>query len=448
MLEILSTFAFGHIGDIEVTILGISERCLKFSYSSNLEKKYFQIQLELYNPEEMKYEHLSIQVERIRHIKKLFENEYTVLIQEISNDALYVKILKLYENIICKRNKNHELQKLTSYDEIYRLYPAYPYEKDRYKYHNYDEMLVEWFFNEKYSGEYVKRFNQLTYDVEFALFINNDADYNKVLSCNIEEFCKQKYKKNMLQNHPISQRKVTRYYVGNEYCPNLFPKRTVFEKILNILLEQKCNITICYPFLQESRLEEVDAIFDSIDKVVNKEVNVEFVINDWGMLHYIKNKKINITPILGHLLNKRKKDPRILYWVGYDSTHNNNKVNGVNVNNNIDFLNEMDLKRFEFEDYSQLIQIPKGNHSIYTPYFQINTSTFCNLYADVKNKVSNNVLECPQYCEKIYYSYPQHLKMIGLGNSILGYNADSVLFNLDRLEYYVSHNIDRIVLTI
>lgn len=445
MIDVIPTLAFGFISDIEITITGLSENQLVFEYRDILDSGKYNFHMILFHPKDYQYKHFDAEIMISEYEKRSFDNVYKVSIK-IKEIKEYIEILNAYRIVNKQRNSNHELQKLKSFDELFTK--TYPFEKDKERFESYETQISSWFHENCCSTDFNQSFTYLIRGKELAFAITNKEDYRKLIDIGIQRLISDKINEFHLQGHPIANLNFSRVYIGSEFCPNLFPDMDVFERLLDKLLAENYDITICYPYLQENRLKQVKSILALLQNISTKCINIEITINDWGLLEYIQNNNFNIECILGRLLNKRKKDPRYPYWMGYNHNCQENKSN--NLNNEIfrDYLYSIGIKRFEFEDYDQAMEIPKGKHSLHYPYYQINTSAFCNLYADVKKKSQDNVSDCELYCQHIYYEYPEHINLIGKGNTIFGYNKQSVLYDLEKLKYYIENNINRFVLTL
>ena len=57
----------------------------------------------------------------------------------------------------------------------------------------------------------------------------------------------------------------------------------------------------------------------------------------------------------------------------------------------------------------------------------------------------NRVEHCPHYCEKYAFLYPDHLKMIGKGNSLFAFDLE-ILRNQEILRNYREQGVDRLVI--
>ena len=119
--------------------------------------------------------------------------------------------------------------------------------------------------------------------------------------------------------------------------------------------------------------------------------------------------------------------------------------------------NEWNIQRIEWEScgYEQNIGGKQdfgdggagGGSSLHLPYYQTNTSEYCTLYAICANGnrgKQNRVEHCPHYCETYVFLYPDHLRMVGKGNSLFALDLQ-VLTNPEILKTYQKQGVDRLV---
>ena len=177
---------------------------------------------------------------------------------------------------------------------------------------------------------------------------------------------------------------------------------------------------------------------------------MEVIVNDWAMPILLQGKP-HLKPVLGVLLNKRRKDVRLPYKHGIGNHVDSLAENNLNCGFYQDYLkNTFDIQRFEFESCGYKVTIPDGHHSLHLPFFQTNTSQYCTLYAVCrygdrgKQKLPEN---CPKYCEQKVFLYPKHLKMVGRYNSLFGYD-EKILWDEKQLQDYLEQGIDRIVVNV
>ena len=286
-------------------------------------------------------------------------------------------------------------------------------------------------------------------NVELAVSLHDDNLYKMFMELNFKSFKGEYLSQNYIENHELFKKDITRVYIGNEFCHNLFPEISLLIKMMERAESKNLNITLCFTYMR-------DCLIENTEKIINKvyswcrdhEKYIEIVINDWGMVELLKDKQDYIKISLGVLLNKRKKDPRYMYKKGYEENKDLMAQNSLNSTTFTNFLKEIGIKRYEYESCGYRMDIAQGKHSLHMPFYVTNTSQYCPLYAMCKHQNRGKqelVLNCPKYCRDYVFSYPKHLKMIGRYNSLFAFD-DTLLKDKAKLEYYIANGIDRIVM--
>ena len=286
-------------------------------------------------------------------------------------------------------------------------------------------------------------------NIEFAVSLHDDNLYKKFMELNMKSFIDEYLSENYIENHELFKKDITRVYIGNEFCHNLFPEISLLIKMMERAESKNLNITLCFTYMRDCLIEKTEEIIDKVYSWCREhEKHIEIVINDWGMLELLKDKQDYIKICLGVLLNKRKKDPRYMYKKGYEENKDLMAENSLNSTIFTDFLKDNGINRYEYESCGYRMDIAKGKHSLHMPFYVTNTSQYCPLYAMCKYQSRGRqelVLNCPKYCRDYVFSYPKHLKMIGRYNSLFAFD-DTLLKDKDKLEYYIENGIDRIVM--
>jgi len=104
------------------------------------------------------------------------------------------------------------------------------------------------------------------------------------------------------------KKNIDRIYFGNEFCQDLIPELGILKQWYISVKEKNKEFTFVTPFVTNSGLKRLEIIFGFL----NTQDNVEVVFNDWGVFGTIKNNFKNLKPVLGRLLTKQRRDPRIL----------------------------------------------------------------------------------------------------------------------------------------
>ena len=91
---------------------------------------------------------------------------------------------------------------------------------------------------------------------------------------------------------------------------------------------ENISITLAYTYIREDMLKTTDELLAKVDNwCKERQTTVEVVVNDWAMVGILRKYPKRMTPLLGTLLNKRKKDPRMGYKKGGRILYEQNSLN-------------------------------------------------------------------------------------------------------------------------
>lgn len=344
----------------------------------------------------------------------------------------------------------------------------------------------------------------LAEDVQLALQLDCRELWETFLQMNVEEFRDWYWKRQGLEWHPLAKRKPELIYIGNAFCPLLFPG---MEKLGQLLKKTKSEgVTPVFVFstmaerdvqMVRSRLEYLAEYCEMLRLQNSNTENVsdqrlEVVINDWGMLKMLQEPKFSsLLPTMGVLLQKKRKDPRMKYKNAADGNLEKISRQAIHADFYREYLEKtFRIMRYSYETCGQEQQIVHGRAGadLYLPFYQTNTAGHCTLHAAVQygdrgcqhplrnligkdagaeiNIVSNielniasniasnmdsktdsvneSVWPCPHDCEKFGFLYPDFLQMTGHYNSLFGYD-EKALADPEYLKEFVRQGIDRLV---
>ena len=307
--------------------------------------------------------------------------------------------------------------------------------------------------------------------VSLACCLNNPKAYDRFLK--MSELNEDRTSKSILKQNETEDEKQreqlyietvsTCLYIGNPFCHHLLPDSEFMIRMMEKAYQMGKTVTIVLSYLRDEKVEEmqewIHVIYEYVKsrRAQNHSVgggvqnadkwidHVELVINDWGYLPMLVDKQDVFIPVLGTLLNRRRKDPRIQYIEDFQHVEKYGE-NQLNDSFFRTYMKEQGITRYEYEACGYPMKIAPGQHSLHLPLYQTNTSQLCPLralvlYGDRGHQVP--VDHCAHFCEKYAIAYPEHLHMVGLYNSIFGY--DNTLLETDILQRYVLQGIDRIV---
>ena len=305
---------------------------------------------------------------------------------------------------------------------------GYPAELDEVHCRSLEEQKKQWFFreSEKASGNPQDTMGEeelkLLDNTEFALELNCTSLYEEYLCQPLQAFLASYWQKNYLTHSYFAGRIPDRFYIGNQFCHNLFPTEVQLFSIMDKIYSEGLEITLEFSYIREFMLSSVGKLLEKVDNwCCIHGVNVEIVVNDWAMMEMLCGKTFRLRPVLGTLLNKRKKDPRMKYKSGDTLLFQQNSLNAGFYR---DFLaEEFHIHRYEWESCGYPQELPPGKNSLHLPFYQTNTSQYCPLYAlcTTGDRGTQQLAEhCPKFCEKYALLYPEHLHMTGRYNSLFG----------------------------
>lgn len=143
---------------------------------------------------------------------------------------------------------------------------------------------------------------------ELALELNGPSLYEEYLCQPLQDFLASYWQKNYLTHSWLAGRTPERFYIGNQFCHNLFPTENQLFSIMDKMRSEGLEITLAFSYIREFMLTSVGKLLEKVDNwCCIHGVNVEIVVNDWAVVEMLHGKTTRLCPVLGTLLNKRKK---------------------------------------------------------------------------------------------------------------------------------------------
>lgn len=409
-------------------------------------RKDSEFQINLFDFNHSKYH--EVKLEQVRIVDESQETFYWIT--TVVTDS---KQYREYTQMVIRNYTKYIRLKISADDEFQEELTGYPTKLDEDIVRDFQHQKLQWFQKDIQGASQAKvHCNSILGEAEFSIVIDQPKQYEQYLTYGIEEYKKQLFEGNYLSDHWIATIPVNRLYLGNQFCHLLFPNRECLFAMMEKAVREGLEITIATTYLREEKIDEMTRLIQELSMWSKEHKQmIEIVINDYGMAELVKNQARNLVPILGGLLNKRRKDPRYPYKLGYETYVGMLAHNSLDGEEYREYLRDRyGITRYEFETCGYEIQIPSRNHTLHFPYYQTNTSQFCTLYAKCKHGnrgIQEYVTQCPRYCEQMMFHYPAHLKMIGRYNSLFGMD-DSLLKNPQQWRDYRKQGIDRFVCTL
>ena len=328
---------------------------------------------------------------------------------------------------------------------------GYPAEQDAFHLESLEEQKKVWF-----SGIGKETFvtlqngfvgsGQPGQPVELALELDRPEWYEAYLSMESAVFFDAYFRKIQIPDPPLFH--PDRLYIGNAFCPHLAPTEEELFALMDKACRESFAVTLVFPFLLEGNLLETQQRLQRlVEWCEQKNKIIEIVVNDWGTAHLAAQLPV-FSLCLGVLLNKRKKDPRMAYKLGDRTLFEQNSVHAAFYREYL--KEEFRMERYEWESCGDTStrKFPEGKNSLRLPFYQTNTSQYCPLYAactEGSHGAQVPIRECPKFCERQAFLYPEHLRMVGRYNSLFGVDLTVLKRTGAMLEL---RGVDRVVVNL
>lgn len=221
-----------------------------------------------------------------------------------------------------------------------------------------------------------------------------------------------------------------RLYFGEEFCQELMPERKDVKRALKISSDKGLKFTLVTPYVSEVGLRKVERLLEILPEAT------EVVFNDFGLLWELKD--LNLEPVMGRLLVKFKRDPRVPQMKLTKAATQYLHTSAVTERRFRSVLKEYGVSRIEIDNVP--FQVDHGlpsnlNGSIYLPYVYLTTTRYCltDAYASGKLRISG----CEKACLNRHFTlknknFPN--KLLQRGNAIFYENyVPQRIRGVDRL---------------
>lgn len=240
----------------------------------------------------------------------------------------------------------------------------------------------------------------------------------------------------------------TRLYYGIEFCQHQIPSLEELKTALRFAGENSLAFTFVTPYVAELGLKRLEPLFKHLQENAPE---TEIVINDWGVLFWLRTEFPFKNLILGRIPTKMKRDPRIHYHMSKmpQEALLNFQDCSLSVPHLRKFLIEMGIRRLEFDDLLHGLHLSLSEepammtNSLYYPIGYITTTRLCKAGNLREEEVA--VFKVLEKCERPCMEYRSFFRqqsmrdvIVAQGNTFFYKNAE-LPQNLEEL------GIDRLV---
>jgi len=206
----------------------------------------------------------------------------------------------------------------------------------------------------------------------------------------------------------------------------LLPSAQDIDQVIDFAREHKIPFSLVTPYVTNDGLKKWKKI---IEKIAEKNPKSEIIFNDWGILRAIRGISTELTPVLGRLMTKIKRGPRLMNVMDVlpkDAIKHLQSTN-LSIRTYRKFLAEKGITRAEL-DYPlqdiKLNDVGADIHlSLYIPFVYVTTTRFClTASCDIpERKGMVGIFPCKKECQKYTFTLDNPImpcSLIRKGNTI------------------------------
>ncbi|OZI10633.1 hypothetical protein CEW92_15855 [Bacillaceae bacterium SAS-127] len=106
-----------------------------------------------------------------------------------------------------------------------------------------------------------------------------------------------------------------RIIFGSEFCQYRIPSLKNLKKAWAFCLENDLDFSFATPYVHEEKYQQLHELLAFLnEEAEQQEKPIEIIVNDWGVYYYTKEHFSNLHLVIGRLLNKSIRDPRVAHY--------------------------------------------------------------------------------------------------------------------------------------
>lgn len=240
-----------------------------------------------------------------------------------------------------------------------------------------------------------------------------------------------------------------RIYFGNEFCQRLIPSSREVEEVMDFAREHALAFSLVTPYVTNEGLQQWMRI---VEQVAARDPRCEVIFNDWGVFRSIRDRLPGLKPVLGRLMTKIKRGPRLMKVIDRlppDALRHLQSTN-LAVEAYRSFLVQQGITRAELDYPLQDIKTngisPAIHLSLYIPFVYVTTTRFClSASCDIPEmKGMVGIFPCKKECQNYTFTLDNPVMdttLIRKGNTIFYRNT-----RIPQSEELREKKIDRLVI--
>jgi hypothetical protein len=243
-----------------------------------------------------------------------------------------------------------------------------------------------------------------------------------------------------------------RVYIGHEFCERLMPQVCDLNRAIDYCKNySNIALTIVTSLMTDKYFKKLANI---LDIAVTKNINIEVVCNDFGVMQFVSKNYNTCTLVCGRSLFSQSLWPqqelvktvysalfrKKMFWRA-----NQKEYQALHF---LERLRSFDVKRIDISSisdactYGYSLSKAGFNLSIYSPYRFLTYTRYCNFASNDKISFRQSVLGCKRECKDRHIVFTRKsipLKYFMHENVILiedNFNLNDYNYYIDRIIYY------------
>lgn len=238
----------------------------------------------------------------------------------------------------------------------------------------------------------------------------------------------------------------SRLYYGSEFCQRLIPSEKDLSEVLDLASANDLGFTFLTPYVTNDGLRTLEFL---LGKIAREKPGSEVVFNDWGVLELIKDKQETLIAVMGRMLNKMKRGPRLMRFLDMLPTETVEYYRNCNLGVPAYqyFLIRNRIRRVELDNLLQGMDVDLGQSgihaSLYVPYAFVTTTRFCPaISCDVPGREDEiGIFPCRQECRRYCFTLTHPVMAVPLISK-----GNTKFFRNEKLPEDLERNhVDRLV---
>ena len=189
------------------------------------------------------------------------------------------------------------------------------------------------------------------------------------------------------------------------------------EQALDFAAKNGLDFTFVSPYVTNKGLRRVEVLLREISR---RKPDSEVVFNDYGVLRILNGHYSDLEPVMGRLLNKMKRGPRLMMVADKlpPSTVEYFRSSNLTVPILREFLTDNRIRRVELDNVLQGFDFSLDSleASLYVPFAYITTTRFCltNSCDTPEREEMIGIFPCKQECQQYTFYLRNEIMPVAL----------------------------------